>query len=296
MFSLFRKSKRVVGLDIKADHIRFSEILKTSDEDRITAYGEIIPETAIFENGNIVNEKALFTYLKEMKKNLRTNDCVVSLPEDQVKYLRLSLHKTKPSRARDEISAFLQAKEVITFEEDILYFERKGENKEHFEYDVLIAKRALIRKYREIFHALHFKVKRFMTPGQALIASTVPKEGTTSFLIASVDEVVANIAIDSVGHPPIFYHGAATNHSIISNLNRIYIDWYDEHKEKVDHVLFAGSRAKDADFLDYVSRETRIPITRANIFINLRLDGQKIPIITKDDSYKYAVAVGLAIS
>lgn len=296
MLNFFNRSTRVVGIDIKNDHIRFVEVLKSDSKDRITAYGEIIPESPIFESGDIADPTILLQHLKAIKKEIRTHDCAISLPEDQVKFLRLAFHKVKRSSAREEISMFLQSKGVMTFEEDILSLRDAGEVGGKTEYDILISKKALIKKYKEIFGAVHLRARKFMIPGRALIDSLVPLGSTTSFLLVSADEKVANIAAYDPAGLPAFYHGDASNSSIISNLNRIYIDWYDAKKEKVDHVFFVGSRASDQVFLDYVSRETRIHISRGNIFVNIELDRERVPIITKEDSYKYAVALGLAIS
>ena len=149
--------------------------------------------------------------------------------------------------------------------------------------------------FYDIFRHLNIKVKKYLSPASALSNSCVPAESPATFLVILAEDDMSGFATFGAMHNT-FYVGSPENHSIISNLNRIYIDWYDEHKEKLSHVLVAGSRAKDSDFIGYVSRETKIPITRANIFTNLRHNDQKVPIITRDDSYKYAVAVGLAIS
>ncbi len=149
--------------------------------------------------------------------------------------------------------------------------------------------------FYDMFRHLNIKVKKYLSPASALSNSCVPAGSPATFLVILAEDDISGFATFDQMHNT-FYVGGPENHSIISNLNRIYIDWYDEHKEKLSHVLVAGSRAKDSDFIGYISRETKIHIMRANIFTNMRHDDQKVPVITKDDSYKYAVAVGLAIS
>lgn len=296
MFNLFSKTNRVVGLDINNRYLRFVEILRAGGEERITAYGEATSDKDIFENGTIADPIFLASALRDIKKEIRTNDCIVSLPGDQTRFLRLTLHHLKSGRAKHDISAFLQSKGVMTFDEEILCFELIGQSDIESQYSVILIQRKLFREYQEIFRALHFKVKKFLISGQALINSCVPRDSQTSFLILSAEDSTASLALASGSDPAIFYHGDGANHNIISILNRTHIEWYDEKKEKIHYTLVAGARGKDVAFLDYVARETRIPITRANVFVNLSLDRQKVPIIPKDDSGKYAVAIGLAIS
>ena len=73
------------------------------------------------------------------------------------------------------------------------------------------------------------------------------------------------------------------------------MDWYDEKKQKIDHVLLLGVRANEQGFLDYISRESRIPMIRGGIFVNLETFKENVPAISKEDSYRYAVAMGLAL-
>lgn len=295
MFNLFKSSERVVGLDIKQKHIRFVELLRMKREDRITAYGEVTFDKDIFNERDLVEENIFINHLRDIKKQLRTNDFVVSLPSEQVRFIRITLKNRRVSPTRKEMEIFLKSKSIIGVEETVIDFEWAEAGNDSKEYDVLICKNWVVKKYREIFKRLNIKIKKFLIPGGALINSCVPVGSTTSFLVVNVEEKESDFVIyDPLKHAS-FYQSESANHSIISNLNRVYIEWYDEHKEKIHHVMFSGVRVSDREFLDYVSRETKINLVKANILVNLKLDPEVVPIITKADSYKYAVAVGLAL-
>lgn len=148
----------------------------------------------------------------------------------------------------------------------------------------------------EILKSAGLKADQIMTPAAPLAMALIPEDAQTSFFVVNVERSQAQYLTYSPNTTAAFYTSDPANHAVISNLNRMYIDWYDRHKERIHHVILAGVRASDQEFLDYVSRETKIPITQANIFVNLKLDQSNVPVINKNDSYKYAVAMGLAMS
>lgn len=155
---------------------------------------------------------------------------------------------------------------------------------------------SLAASYEKSLRSVGFKVSKILPASQALQASIVPTGSETSFAVVNAEKDSVDFMVYAPTEKPLSFAGDPANHAIISNLNHIYIDWYDTHKEKIHHVVFSGERASDHDLLDYVSRETNLHIHRANIFVNLNMNPENIPIITKGESYKYAVAIGLAIS
>lgn len=231
MLSIFSNSRKFVGIDFREHSIRFLEISRSANFDEVTAYGEITDEAGIFSN-----ENTFLKYLKDIKKAVKANSFVVSLPSNH-----------------------------------------NG------------------MKYHDLLKKAGIKNFKVVSLSKALVLSSVPRGAEATFLVVEAEEVANFVTKDPSGRISL-YSGNGANHAVITNINHICMDWYDEHKEHIHHVLFTGARAKDKDFLSYVSRETKMPIGRANVLANLDLDPQKIPIITKEESYKYAVAMGLAIS
>lgn len=147
-----------------------------------------------------------------------------------------------------------------------------------------------------ILKSAGLKVEEFSTPKEALEQAVIPDGANTSFLVVDAEQAETNFLIWSPNVSPTLYTSDSANHTVISNLNRLYIDWYDRHKERINHILISGARASDREFLEYVSRETKIPITAANVFTNMQLDQTNVPMIPKNESYKYAVAMGLTLN
>lgn len=295
MFNFFSRQKYVVGLEIKRSEIRFVELLKNSKEDRITAYGEVTGSEDFFDENDFVDDVSLSKHLSEIKKNTHTNNCVVSLPDEQVKFLRLNFKDINGKNIMGRIEDFLRENQAIGFDEEVFYSESRKKQKGISEYDILIAKKRVLRAYKKVFRASGFKIKKFMIPGFALINSSVPRNSLSSVMVIFADRKTSNIVIYDGDNAPLFHNSDSANHSIISNLNRVYMDWYDEKKQKIDHVLLLGVRANEQGFLDYISRESRIPMIRGGIFVNLETFKENVPAISKEDSYRYAVAMGLAL-
>ncbi len=150
--------------------------------------------------------------------------------------------------------------------------------------------------YKKVLRSIGFRVEKFVPVGTALDACTIPRGSDTSFIVVEAGADRVDFLVHDPLSAPAHYVSDPASHAVISNLNRIYIDWYDAHKEKIDHVIFCGEKAGGHEFLSYVSRELKLPIHRANVFANLDLDPAIVPIMTREESYKYAVAIGLALS
>lgn len=151
-------------------------------------------------------------------------------------------------------------------------------------------------EYEKVLKSLGFKVLGVIPVVKALQNSCIPKGSETSFIVVEAGADRADFLVYDPLSAPASYIGDPASHAVISNLNRIYIDWYDTHKKKIDHVILAGERASDHEFLEYVSRELKLSIHQANVFANLDLDPATVPIMTRPESYKYAIAIGLALS
>ncbi len=136
---------------------------------------------------------------------------------------------------------------------------------------------------------------RALPVGQAVGMCAVPAEADSSFLVIHVSPVRTDFIMFGPREPIAYLPGETTPYGIVSAINRICIGWYDKHGSKIDHVILVGERAEDQMFVDYLARETRLLIHRANIFANMELDPAAVPMIPKKESYRYAAAAGAAL-
>lgn len=234
MFSFFSKKKRVVGLEIGTHYVRFVELARSAQANRIISYGEFIPDA---DDAMRDEDDVLARALMSVKKSVGASDFIVSFPNSRI----ASAGK-------------------------------------------LLLRSAGIRPKKSIVGAT------------AVLNAVVPAGSDTSFLVIHAERTATHLFVSSPVHGPAYFTVSADDHEIVSGVNRMYVDWYNQRKEKLHHVLIAGERAREQEFVDYLSRETKLPITRANPLVNLALDHHVVPIIPKGELPKYATALGLAIS
>lgn len=291
MFNLFNKAKRLASIEIKDNYLRFVEVFKSGKYEKIISYGETINEEGYFLS-NDFNKDLLFRDLKEIKSKLRTDDCVLVLPDTQIKTIRVSLLIDKNLSIRENLLVFMKSSAVLNFDEDILFFDLKNTKDNTSQYDVFIIKRNLLLKYKNLFKTLNIKILKFTTSGFALINSCVPKESLSSFMVYSIEDKELYISMISENSLPVFYLTNSDNKEVISTINNFYVNWYHDNKEKIHNVIIVGKKVSDQIFVDLILKETKLHIQKGNVFVNFNFPENYIPIIEKQNSYKYAVTLG----
>jgi type IV pilus assembly protein PilM len=68
-----------------------------------------------------------------------------------------------------------------------------------------------------------------------------------------------------------------------------------DHRNKVDDILLCGGNANIAGLPEYLSVSMKIPVKRANVWVNAFDTEEYIPPLTKQQSLEYASAIGLAL-
>jgi hypothetical protein len=223
----------------------------------------------------------------------------VEIKQNYIRFIEM-----KRSNNEDHIVSYGEVVfESILFEKDVFvdektligYLKNIRKDVSGKEFIVSLPSNVNINSFSAIFKEAGIKVSRFVKSDDALHSALVPKDSETSFLLVDAEKDIVSFLIHNKGEKIFFYEGAPENHFVVTNLNQIYVDWYDDHKEKIHNVIFSGSRVNDSGFLDYVGRGTKIPILLGNVLVNLKLHENKIPIIPKEETFKYAVAIGLTV-
>lgn len=148
--------------------------------------------------------------------------------------------------------------------------------------------------FADVFRLAGVRPKQFVSPGSALVRACVPDQSPAPELVVAMED--DGVEFVASGAPRAHTRGAPDAESISANIRHIRIDRHDDHGEVLSRVMLAGSRAHDRSLSSFIARAARIHVVRANPFVNMRRNHGHIPIMTRDDSYKYAVALGLAIS
>lgn len=293
MFHIFSKKKTFVGLDIENDYIRFVKIFSNKNNEKVESYGEFTFDVSPFKNGLIESESLLLESFKKIKEDVKVSNLFVSLPLDQFRYFNFIFSSLKDKRdLKYQLENYLRSKNHMTFDEQIFYFTVKKINKEKDNYSVFIANKILINKYKEIFKKVGFVPKSFIHKDQALINGCIPKNTESSFLVVCLEKDISYILLYLKNKEKMFYTVPSDKRAIVEVVNKAYIEWYEKMNKKVDHAFIVGGGAKDEFLVDYISSATKINFVKGNIFTNRNINLDKVPVITKNDSLKFAIATG----
>jgi len=288
MFSFLAKDKRVLGLDITEDYIRYVVVYKKGNKKEILSYGE--------ERLARVNPKnGLFFALSNIKRKTKTKNAIVSLPEDIARFETVSILKTKSNLISDHLKFRLFEDNKISNNEEIMYFEKtQSVGSEEF-YKVLISTPSNANFFKSVFANSGINVLNFLSHKEALISSCIKEGEILPTMIVNLEQKFTNIAV--------FYPFNQFNEITLKiskenssqAIKEVYINFYKINNEKIVKFLVSGFYASDVNLLNQISHETRLPIDEADVFANFNLKDGVIPPIPKDESFLYVIAIGLAI-
>ncbi len=288
MFSIFRRSKRVLGLDITTSYIRYVEVLKRGERTNLVSYGEErVP--------SVEPRNALLSTIREIKRKTKTRDAVVSLPEDIVRFEIIDIHNTKESDILKKIEFRLTEERLLSYEESVLYFEKLEILNDRVFYKVLVSSRENVDFFKSIFVNSGINVLKFMSHNDALESSCVKSGTLLPAIVLNMAEQFTNIAVYYPFNQTREINLKIPKEHISEAVKEVYLDFYKENNEKIGYIFASGIHARDVNFLNYLSRETRLPIEEANVFVNIEQRKNDVPLITKEESFLYAIALGLAI-
>ena len=79
-------------------------------------------------------------------------------------------------------------------------------------------------------------------------------------------------------------------------INKVIAYWRSHHEEEpIKSVIVSGRESLISGALDFLSKGTGVNFESANVWLNVCHFDQYVPPILAEDSFDYAVAIGLAI-
>jgi Tfp pilus assembly PilM family ATPase len=91
---------------------------------------------------------------------------------------------------------------------------------------------------------------------------------------------------------------------VVSDINKVMTFWLsyvEKNKkynfQKIESILLTSTHVHilKSDFANKISAQLHIPTITADVWTNVFDTSKTVPPITKEDSYPYAVAIGLAL-
>lgn len=289
MFSFFSKNKKILGLDISEDRIRYAAVLKSKNKNKLLCFGE--EKIAGVEPRN-----ALFYILSDIKRKTNIKNAIVALPEDVVRFEIIGISKKIQSfEIPENIKLKLTENRLISRGESVLFYEKLEALGGQVFYKVSISSEEDTTFIRSVFVNSGINVLNFVSRKDALLASCLRPDLLIPSMVLNLEKDFTNIALYFPFEDVDAVTVSLDRVSTIKYIKDVSVDFYKDFGEKIEYVFATGPLAEDARFLNSISRETRLPIDEANPLTNLHFKKGEVPFITQKESLVYAVAIGLAI-
>lgn len=288
MFSIFSKRERILGLDITEEYIRFVELLKTRDKNIMISFGE--EKIAQKEPVN-----GLTSALRSIKKKTKTSRAQVCLPPYIARFEIAKIKKCRQEDILPKIQFALTEDNSFSYDEAVMFYEKKESINDEEVYRVMVSSRENAALFRSVFLNSGIDIVGFSSHRDALISSCLPEGCLINSMVVNIERDISNFAIYYPFNEIMDINLKIAKEDIGKAIKEIYINFYKENNQKISSVFAVGSLSSDKGLLNYMSRETRINIDEGDVFTNIFLAKNDVPPIPKEESLKYAIAIGLAV-
>lgn len=285
MLSIFSKTK-ILGLYVTEEYVRYSLISKNKNSVKVLAFGEEkIPR--------VEPRNALLYALRNIVNRTGKTKAHVTFPADFVRSETVSIGSSSKKDFQEKIEIRLAEKNLISHEEEILYFEKIDSFNDKIFFTVFISSKENVSFIKSVIYNSGLNVVKVVSPKDALMNSCVRSGEIVNTLVINVDSNRTDLSIFSLFNRFKGISAKVEREDVPSLITKTYQDFYEISGDKIGYFLLSGSSASDIPFLNYLGRSTRLPVQQANVFSNVSV--KDLPNITKNESFNYAIALGAAM-
>jgi hypothetical protein len=290
MFSIFSREKKILGLHITEEFIRYALVSKSAKENKVISLGE--EKIARVEPRN-----ALLSALRNVLRKTGQRNAHLSFPPDFVRTETVSVaFGASKKDVLNQIEFRLKERLLLSHGESVLYFEKfESVNNKDF-YNVFISSAENVDFLKSVFVNSGLSVKKIISTKDALLASCVKTGEIVNTMVLNADTRRTDIAVFSPFNRFREISSFSEREKVPSLIKDTYQDFYNISGDKVGYFFVCGLFAKEPSFINFLSRETRLPVQEADVFCNFYLKSGEVPVVTREESLVYAVALGSAIS
>lgn len=289
MFSLFSTRRKILGLDITEEYIRYALVSKSEDSNIVLLCGE--EKIARVEPRN-----ALLSALRNILFKTKEHDVQISFPTDFVRPETVSISSSVKKDIGHEIEFRLREKSLFYHGESILYYEKFESINERDFYNVFISSRDNVDFLKSVFVNSGLNVKKLVSHKDALLSSCIREGEIVNSMVINTEAMRTDVAIFSPFNRFKGIGGSFEKEKIPRLIKETYQDFYELSNDKIGYFFVTGSLVRDISFINYLSVETRLPVQEADVLVNFHFKKGEVPPVTKEESILYALALGSAIS
>lgn len=312
-----------VAIDISPKKIRLMKLRQTKDG-LIPVFYKEVPLSKVYNlheisaPKDIKNDdvKEIVDVLKSLKKEFDLQGVIVSLPEFKNYIFRTELPAEAASDVASAIRFDLEENVPLSIHDvnfDFSIINKDRNSAENIDVMVNVFPKTIIGVYTKILRMAELLPVGFQSESIAFANATIIEGDADPYMIIRILEDRVNIAIVEEGVVQYTSSINVDSNSVLENyeskyavyikeeLNKLLVFWFTnqtnvhEHK-KIQTAYIAGDFADAPGMQEFLERHLNIKIELSNVWVNCFNTSDFVPEMSREESLKYVIAIGMAIT
>ncbi|MCB9806046.1 pilus assembly protein PilM [Candidatus Nomurabacteria bacterium] len=307
------------ALEISPKAVRMMQMTHTKNGYTPVVYDEIIltESCSLLESEKDLSScDELQEALVKLRDKYKMRFVNVSIPELKTYIFKITLPKEAAINIRHAIKFKLEDNVPLSPEDVIFHYYVMNQNtrgvSDDFEVTVAALPKGVIETYTELLHSLNLFPITFESESHALARSVIDRNDHDSYLLIHLGATKINLSIVEknivqyassvpVGGGQVVADLTSNEAQILKEqINKLLIYWFtNEHdpsqNEKIELAIVTGEVGNSIDLVNFLERHLRLSVQVADVWRNCFSLDKYIPEISKVDSLRYGIAIGLAL-
>lgn len=307
------------GLSLHDDGIRMIEFRREKNETLLHRHGELFFKSPRIRAGEIVDREGLISDLKAFRETFDITHVRASLPDEKAYIFSTTVPFVPGEDLRGTVESMIEENVPLSVMESIFDYtivsQEKKDDSWFAHISVSVLSESVVLDYLQMFKSAGFSPLHFDIESQAIVKAVVPQDHNEVVLIANITETKVGFYIADRGATtfasttplssweiPSGSTRSLAEEEIIEGIKKIILYWQTQADRKGESVrpfsscILVGDSALKVSIVDAISSQYHLKTEVGNVWRNAFSFEKHIPEISKDDSLRFAVASGLAIT
>ncbi len=304
-----------VGLDITDEALFLTEIKEKGGRLVLGKYAEVPIPKGVMDSGQILDRQKMVEALKKLRKISPTPYVNASLPEEKSFLFTAEVGNGDDKTIKRNIEFILEENIPISpaetlFEFDII--ETRGKDSEKVFVSVTAMHSRIVEDYSSVINEAGFVTHSMEVEGRPLVRAVVHRGDKGHKVVVDYNERAAGLFLVSDGIvrytstinlvdkeiPDNFMIDGKpdTLAYLFREIEMVESYWYSKEPAKeIDTIIICGRNADNREFVDKLRKVSKPTVEVANVWVNICDTAHQAPEINREESLKFATAIGLAI-
>lgn len=305
------------GLSLSDNGIRFIEFAKSRHGLVLKRFDFAPFATPLIVSGVIQNSELLVNELKAFRDKHNLRYIRTSLPEERAYLFTTEIASAQIDHIRTAIEFSIEENVPLSVSESVFDYtkiEQKSlDSKKDLRVSVSVFPEQVVREYLDAFRSAGFEPMHFEIESQAIAKAVIGIDDHSTNIILHVGSEKIGLYMcegrtvvftSTVPVTPLGIEGTSENKTfeeIHNELEKIFLYWQTQADKRgvrpdpVNSIILVGKGAGYPGLKDFVTKKTALTVDFANVWQNAFSVDSYVPDISRDESIKYATAIGLAL-